>query len=144
MVPVTLVRPNTRVDAPALLADEKFARSLSARDTHLGRRRVPRRNFSSPIGLLARGGYEIEQSYQVGEGGMMFGSRRKLVVGQMVVISFYLQHSTTIVVRGVVRSVVPPSPQWPERFGVEFLTLGFQYKREIRNFVASATGMDAA
>ncbi len=126
------------------MPDQNFARALNARDANLGRRRVPRRNFESPIGLLAQGNYEIEQSFQVGEGGMMFSSRRKLAVNQMVVISFYLPNSQTIVVRGVVRSVIPSDKDRPERFGVEFLTLGFQYKREIRNFVASATGLDGS
>ncbi len=132
------------MEAPAIQPDEGFARALNARDANLGRRRVPRRNFESPIGVLAQGNYELEQSFQVGEGGMMFSSRRKLVVDQMVVISFYLPTSATIVVRGVVRSVIPADQDKPERYGVEFLTLGFQYKREIRNFVASATGMEGS
>jgi len=143
----TLVKPqHNRVEPVAPLPDEKFTRTAgNAREANLGRRRVPRRAFESPIGLLAKGGYELEQSYQVGEGGMMFSSSRKLVVGQQVVISFYLPDSpATIVVRGIVRSTIPSKDGLNEKYGVEFLTLGFQYKREIRNFVASATGLESA
>lgn len=139
-MPATLVKTQASRPKLSIVTSESVNNLIT--DTNLGRRRVPRRAFESPIGLLARGEYGIERSYQVGEGGMMFSSARKLDIGQMVVISFYLA-SATIVVRGTVRSVIPPGKGQPERYGVEFANLGFQFKREIRNFVASATGADA-
>jgi hypothetical protein len=45
-------------------------------------------------------------------------------------------------VRGVVRNVVRSNDGKPVRYGVEFLNVGFQSKREIRNFVAAATRED--
>jgi hypothetical protein len=140
VAPPTLSKTQATRPKLTLAPNETFTRAVN--ETNLGRRRVPRRAFDSPIGLLACGKYLIERSYQVGEGGMMISSQRPLAVDQMVVISFYLGQ-VTIVVRGTVRSVVPPGKGFPERYGVEFANLGFQFKREIRNFVASATGVDA-
>jgi hypothetical protein len=139
--PATLKKPQGQRPQLKLVQDDRLAKTLS--DTNLGRRRVPRRAFESPIGLLAEGEYQTERSFQVGEGGMMFSSKRKLAIGQMVVVSFYLPTSATIVVRGTIRSCIPAAGNLPERYGVEFANLGFQFKREIRNFVASATGADA-
>ncbi len=112
----------------------------------VNRRRVPRRTMLQPVGILAAGGYVVERSYQVGEGGMMISSQKSLVVGQSLVMGFYIFGRLMILVRGIVRSFVPAKAGYPNRYGVEFQNLGFQYKREIRNFVAlgSATESQAA
>ena len=107
-----------------------------------GRRRVPRRVFESIVGVLLNGKYRIERSYQVGEGGMMICSVVPLIPGTQLVASFYITAGVIIIVRGVVRSVVPADGKLPERYGIEFLNLGFQFKREIRNFVAAANHGD--
>jgi PilZ domain len=112
-----------------------------AKQVNNGRRRVPRRSFESPIGVLLHGEYKMERSYQVGEGGMMLSSRNKLELGTQVVISFFISSGSLIIVRGVVRSVAPATGKMAERFGIEFLNLGFQFKREIRNFVAAASSL---
>jgi hypothetical protein len=109
-----------------------------ARSTkELGRRRVPRRDYEAPIGLLVDGVYTVERCYQVGEGGMMISSERPLKELDPLVISFFV-FNKSIVVRGEVRSVTPGSDHSQTRYGIEFLGLGFVYKREIRNLVASA------
>ncbi len=105
----------------------------------IGRRKVPRRLYESSVGVLARGKFTIERCFQVGEGGMMFSSTLPLVENNQIVISFYLPASGMIIVRGVVRSVIAASKKLPERYGLEFLNIGFHHKREIRNFVAAAT-----
>ena len=141
--PVTLTKP-ARVTPDLHLVQKPVLRTLQDRDKNLGRRRVPRRTFESPVGVLAHGGYQLERAFQVGEGGMMISSReRPLTVGQNIVLSFYLPTSSTIIVRGIVRSITPAEGHFPERYGIEFVQLDFQYKREIRNFVASATGAEA-
>lgn len=108
------------------------------------RRRVPRRKFDTSVGLLIKGTYIMARSFQVGEGGMMFSSKTKLASGDLVVVSFCLNLGSLIVVRGIIRSVIPAdaSKGYPERYGIEFQNLGFQFKREIRNFVAAATRVD--
>lgn len=108
----------------------------------IGRRRVPRRNFECPIGVLLHGDFNVQRCYQVGEGGMMISSAVPPLEGAQLVISFFLTSGSLIMVRGVVRSIIPAQGKWPERYGIEFLNLGFQYKREIRNFVAAATRLD--
>ena len=113
-----------------------------AKAVETGRRRVPRRAFDASVGILLHGNYRMERSFQVGEGGMMISSASSLEVGTQTVISFFLISGSLIIVRGVVRSVVQARGKLPKRYGVEFLNLGFQYKREIRNFVAAATRVD--
>lgn len=107
-----------------------------------GRRRVPRRTFESSVGILLHGKYSLERSYQVGEGGMMICSAEPLLLGRQLVVSFFITKAAIIIVRGIVRSMVPEDGKFPERYGIEFLNLGFQFKREIRNFVAAATHGD--
>lgn len=142
--PATLVNPRARAMPKVDLVLDPVLRTLSDRDKSLGRRRVPRRTFESPVGILADGRYELERAYQVGEGGMMISCReRELAVGKSIVISFYLPTSSTIIVRGIVRSITPAEGALPARYGIEFVGLDFQYKREIRNFVASATGAES-
>jgi hypothetical protein len=108
----------------------------------IGRRRVPRRTFESPIGALVHGKFTIQRSFQVGEGGMMISSADPLSMDELIVVSFILPMSGMIIVRGVVRSVVPESAEAPMRYGIEFQTLGFHHKREVRNFVAAATRLE--
>lgn len=110
----------------------------------LGRRRVPRRTFENPVGVLVKGAYSIERAYQVGEGGMMIHFHAgELEVGDQLVASFFLSMDSTVIVRAVVRSKVPATGESPVRYGLEFSNLEFHYKREIRNFVASATQTEA-
>ena len=106
------------------------------------RRRVPRRNYECPVGVLLHGKYYLKRSYQVGEGGMSITSPKPLEVGAHIVTSFYLSSPLLIIVRGIVRNIIPAKPGVPERYGIEFTHLGFQYKREIRNFVSAATRVE--
>jgi hypothetical protein len=105
------------------------------------RRRVPRRTFEAPVGILVHGQYHVERSFQVGEGGMLVSAHKPLQVGTILVASFFVKN-TTIIVRGVVRNVMPAKGDQPERYGLEFVNLEFQFKREIRNFVASASNLE--
>jgi hypothetical protein len=113
-----------------------------AKEVNSGRRRVPRRSFDAVAGVLVRGKYVMERAYQLGEGGMMIGSQTELTVGSQVVVSFFINTNLLIIVRGVVRSVNPAKDRTPARYGLEFLNLGFQFKREIRNFVAAGARLD--
>ena len=112
---------------------------------HVGpsQRRVPRRTFTGPVGVLAGGQYLIERAFQVGEGGMMVSTERAFSDGDQMVMSFSLENGAILVVRAIVRSFQGPQRRTginePARVGVEFVNLEFHYKREIRNFVASAT-----
>ena len=102
----------------------------------ISRRRIPRRNFEAPVGVLVQGHYHVARAHQVGEGGMMISSPYTLEVGNVLVVSFYL-NKEVVIVRGTIRNKSQPTPGQDRRFGLEFDNLGFLYKREIRNFVAS-------
>ncbi len=104
-----------------------------------GRRRIPRRNFETSMGLLIRGQYEVARTFQISEGGAMVTSTVELKIGDQMVANFFITRYVSIIVRAIVRSVVPPKDKLPLRYGIEFLDLGFQFKREIRNYVAAAT-----
>lgn len=113
------------------------------------RRRVPRRAFEAPLGLLVNGTYRMEWALRLGEGGVTITSREKLRLGQRVVVSFVMTNGLTIIVRGVVRNVAAAPAVGPklgegDRYGVEFENLEFHHKREIRSFVASAGGTGGA
>lgn len=116
---------------------------IPANDNGIHRRRVPRRTFKAPVGVLLNGKYAVQRAYQLGEGGMMIDCKnRRLTVGQGVVANFFLASGDIVMVRGIVRAIIPPKDGQPERYGLEFLNLGFQHKRAIRNFVAAATRED--
>lgn len=107
-----------------------------------GRRRVPRRSFDAPVGILLHGKYSLQRSWQVGEGGMMISCEAVLIEGTLMILNFYLPSGAIVMVRGVVRNVVPEKDGFPVRYGLEFINLDFNYKREIRNFVAAVTNVD--
>lgn len=106
------------------------------------RRRVPRRTFESQVGVLAHGLCARERSYQVGEGGMMISSASELEIGRQLVVTFFLPSRVSIIVRGIVRNKMPAKDGMPLRYGIEFVNLEFQFKRELRNFVALASNKD--
>jgi hypothetical protein len=112
---------------------------MSRAKTILGRRRVPRRSFENPVGVLYRGKYVVEKAFQVGEGGMMISCSQEMKVSDSLVVNFFLQSHVTVIVRGIVRNVLQAEGDLPARYGIEFQNLEFNSKREIRNFVASAT-----
>jgi hypothetical protein len=103
------------------------------------RRQVPRRPYEASLGLLYRGEYLLEQTYYVSESGLMISSHRPLKEGELVVVTFKVPSSSILLVRAIVRSVVAPKDNSPERYGLEFQNLEFSAKREIRNFVAETT-----
>ncbi|MBT4760331.1 MAG: hypothetical protein HOO06_01425 [Bdellovibrionaceae bacterium] len=101
-------------------------------------RRVPRRQFFRKIGLLSKGVYEISQSFEVGERGMLIASSTPLNKDDLVVISFNIPGLLSTVVRGIVRYSLEDSQGYHKmKIGVEFQESDFDIKRKIRNYVAS-------
>lgn len=105
------------------------------------RRRVPRRKFDARAGVLYRGSYSIEQTYQVGEGGMRISSEFALLKDELIVVTFQIPGGSIICIRAVVR-YSGPKVEGSATYGVQFENLDFVYKRELRNFVASASQID--
>lgn len=106
-------------------------------DEGVKRRRVPRRSYENPVGILIGGDYSIERAYQLGEGGMLISAEKTLQIGQHLVANFIVPSAHMVIVMGVVRNIEPATDTLPLRYGVEFSNLEFTHKRVIRNFVAS-------
>ncbi len=102
------------------------------------KRRVPRREYEGPVGLLIGGQYKIERFFQVGEGGMTISSSEALKENSRLVLNFFIANET-IVVPGEVRSVIVGKSVASHLYSVEFVNLEFGFKRLIRNFVALAS-----
>ena len=100
-------------------------------------RRVPRRTFEAPVGVLARGNYFVSHSLQVGEGGMHLLTEFVLDIDQLVVLNFQIPDGSLISVRATVRYI--KKDPGGLHVGLQFDNLDFKYKRELRNFVAAAT-----
>ncbi len=77
------------------------------------------------------------EARQIGEGGVAFISPEPLSVGQRVLITLMLPESPFTVVQAQVRSCLSDGETRKHRCGVEFINLDFNYKRRIRNYVAS-------
>ena len=85
----------------------------------ISRRRVPRRTFEAQVGVLLQGQYAVERSYQVGEGGMMLSiAHLAMEVHRHIAISFFVPSGALVMVRGIVRSVIPAEGDLPIRYGI--------------------------
>ncbi len=103
------------------------------------RRRVPRRDYARKIGVLVKGHYHLSNGIQIGEGGMLILSKDSLVVDQTVVVSFRFPYSVPRIVTAEVRYVLPAKKGQRPQYGLEFVKLEFDVRREIRNYVALQT-----
>lgn len=114
-------------------------------DNFSNRRRVPRRAFNKRVGLLVNGVYMVSEATQLGEGGMLIICPQSLEVGQKLVVTFKLPDAAQAVVRGIIRYRLEPkgNAKYP-CYGVEFINLDFNLKREIRSFVASKSEQEDA
>ncbi|NQZ00540.1 MAG: PilZ domain-containing protein [Bdellovibrionales bacterium] len=104
---------------------------------YVKRRRVPRREYDGRVGLLYRGAYEVCRASQIGEGGMMLHTPTEMQVGDRVVLTFKPPGVEQTVVQSTVRFAMPEEDGPGFKYGLEFMNLEFQAKRQIRSFVAS-------
>jgi len=105
----------------------------------VNRRRVPRRAFSGNIGVLMRGEYFVEKTIQVGEGGVSILFHRPVRDNTNVVVTFKIPGGSIVCVRGSIRYVESSDGKGGIPAGIQFENLDFHFKRELRNFVATAT-----
>lgn len=118
---------------------------MKSGDNPQNRRRVPRRAFNKRVGLLVNGVYMVSESTQLGEGGMLIVCPQNLEIGQKLVVTFKLPDAVQAVVRGIIRYKLEPKGdvKYP-CYGIEFVNLDFNLKREIRSFVASKSQYEEA
>ena len=98
------------------------------------RRRVPRRIYKKPIGLLYQGEYHVGVSHEIGEGGMLIEAHSELDLENLILITFHVPGILNTTCRAEVRYKSPNSDV--HLYGVEFLNLDFDVKRLIRKYVA--------
>jgi hypothetical protein len=108
-------------------------------DSGANRRRVPRREFKSSVGVLYQGHYTIGQSEQVGEGGMSLTSEFAFRQNDFVILTFQIPEGSMVCVRAQVRYTKTEEGDVEGAVGFEFVKLDFHFKRELRNFVARAS-----
>lgn len=66
-------------------------------------------------------------------------AKHVLKENDLIVVSFQIPDGSLISVRGRVRNLFDDGKDAGLRYGIQFENLEFQYKRELRNFVAAAT-----
>jgi hypothetical protein len=98
------------------------------------RRRVPRRDVQLSIGLMVDGVYAVQRALQLGEGGMLVETPVELRIERQVLITFQVPSGGFVATRAVVRYF---QQKGLVGYGVEFTSLDFSVKRQIRNFIAS-------
>lgn len=98
------------------------------------RRRVPRRIYTKPIGLLYGGQYQISVSYEIGEGGMLIESQYELEIGNLILITFHIPGMLNTTCRAEIKYKSSKTDNLV--YGVEFKNLDFDVKRLIRKYVA--------
>lgn len=105
-------------------------------------RRTPRRVFERPIGVLHHGVYEVAQALQLSEGGMLFISEEKRMIGEFIVVSLVMPTTGCLVVRGeMIYERIHPEGGF--QYGVKFTPLQLNQRRVVRNYVAAKTQEEA-
>lgn len=107
------------------------------------KRRFPRRKFTQKIGLLFRGKYDISESVQIGEGGMMIRSPHEHEEGDWVVLSFLVPGRAFVIVRGQVQFKGKDSSIGTPLYGIRFLNITFENRRVLRDFISAKTEAEA-
>ena len=103
-------------------------------------RRYPRRAFEVRVGVLRLGQYQICRSKDIGEGGLGLISEQDLGQGQRILMSFQIPSAQGvkgefISIIGTILSVRTEGNHFVN--GIAFDQLEFNYKRQIRSYVAS-------
>lgn len=110
---------------------------MSKNPTDLRARRMyPRRKFRRGVGCLIRGEYFVGTGEEIGEGGLAFWATRELAIGDRVVLSFQIPNGDFYCIQCEVRNQ-RESLNGAFNYGCSFLKLGFEGKRQIRNFVTA-------
>lgn len=95
------------------------------------------------VGVLLQGKYEIAQSTQIGEGGMMIKPNQPLKEGDLLVVSFMVPHRGFIIVRARVQYLMKEAITNKNQYGLQFLNISFEYRRMLRDFISAKTEEEA-
>lgn len=106
----------------------------------LEQRRYPRRSFEVKVGVLCSGQFSICTTKDIGEGGIAIISNQDFSQGQRILMSFQIPSGQGvkgdfISIIGTILSVRQIGSYFLH--GISFDQLDFNYKRQIRSYVAS-------
>ena|SRR5260221_11344230 len=99
-------------------------------------RRFPRRKFTTVVGILSRGKYNIVPCLEIGEGGMRFLAQEKHLKGGLVVANLFLPKEHFVAVTGEVVYMSETDSTGRSSYGLKFRNLSFESKRQIRDYIA--------
>lgn len=105
-------------------------------------RKFPRRPFRRGIGTLQNGDYVVCVGDEIGEGGVSFWTDRPLKIGDLLVLSFQIPDGSFISVRAEVKNNSQGQEPGQHHYGLSFLNLKFERKREIRTYVTARSEFD--
>lgn len=102
--------------------------------TGIENRKYPRRNFSAQVGVLIKGEYIIQRSFELGERGMLFETDMAIRSLEGMIISFVIPGGHIVITKAVVRYQIKKGTK--ARVGVEFTNITFEDRRKVRDFIA--------
>lgn len=100
------------------------------------KRRYPRREFISQVGVLVQGKYFLQHTFELGEKGMMFDLDLAIRQGQDLICTFYLPDGYFVVTQAQVKSVAKDEKVKYAKVGVEFTNINFEDRRKVRDFIS--------
>lgn len=107
----------------------------------INRRKYPRRNFKTAVGVLCLGHYNIWETGDIGEGGISVLADQSMPVGTEVCVSFQIPGGGDFVsLRASIRVCKDEKGRFSH--GLSFEDIAFGHKRQIRSFVSSRSESD--
>lgn len=98
------------------------------------KRKYPRRLFEAKVGIMVQGNYFIENSFELGEKGLLFETSVALRSMENMVISFVIPGGYVVMTRAQVRYQIKTGNV--AKVGVEFTNITFEDRRKVRDFIA--------
>ncbi|MDZ4662036.1 MAG: PilZ domain-containing protein [Pseudomonadota bacterium] len=100
-------------------------------------KRLPRRLYQRPVGILSESGYCVNDIVEISEGGIMArSSAQQYPVDSSVLLNFYLPEGGMIIIRAEARWTKNVFDLPGTFIGFQFNKVTFQHRRLIRAYVA--------
>lgn len=100
------------------------------------KRRYPRREYLSKVGVLTQGKYFIQKTFELGEKGMLFESDIAFREGDKIICNFCLPDGYVVVTQAIVRYITKAKEETLSHIGIEFSNINFEDRRKVRDFIA--------
>jgi c-di-GMP-binding flagellar brake protein YcgR len=100
-------------------------------------KRIPRRLYDRPVGILCESKYTMERSVDVGEEGMLVRATRPLNEGDNVLVNFWMDKIGYVIIPAQIRWIKNDEKTKEQFFGLFFLKVSFEYRRALRTYIAA-------